>query len=108
MAVRARSLRAPKKKAVVKENTMPSHHDQLPNLARIEGQIRGIAKMIEDRRYCLDILNQCRSVHAALLGVEKKIFRKFLDTCVRDAFRRSSGRELEPLIEQILSVWERR
>ena len=83
------------KKITQKENKadIPSHADQLANLNRIEGQIRGISKMIEEGRYCLDILNQCRSVHAALEGIEKKIFRRFLQTCVKETFRRSNNGE---------------
>lgn len=91
-----------------KKNPMPSHTDQLANLNRIEGQVRGIAKMIQEERYCLDILNQCRSVHVALEGVEKKIFKRFLETCVKDAFKKSTNGDLEPLMNEIVSLLERR
>lgn len=87
---------------------MPSHADQIANLSRIEGQIRGISKMIDDGRYCLDILNQCRSVHAALENVERKIFRRFMETCVKDAFKRSTNGDVDPLIDEIVGLLERR
>jgi DNA-binding FrmR family transcriptional regulator len=98
------------KKIAQKENKagIPSHSDQIANLNRIEGQIRGISKMIEEGRYCLDILNQCRSVHAALAGIEKKIFRRFLQTCVKDAFRRSTNGETEPMIDDIVELLDRK
>lgn len=96
-----------KGKKLVK-SAMPSHADQLANLNRIEGQIRGLSKMIEEGRYCLDILNQCRSVHAALEGVEKKIFRRFLETCVKDAFKRSTNGETEPMIDEIVALLDRK
>jgi len=90
------------------ESSMPSHQEQLANLHRIEGQIRGITKMVEEGRYCLEILNQCRSVHVALEGVEKKIFKRFLQTCVKDTFKRSTNGDAEPLIEELVTLLERR
>ena len=48
----------------------PCHKDQLANLNRIEGQIRGIAKMIDDDKYCIDILNQIKAVKNAISSVE--------------------------------------
>ena len=50
----------------------PKHDDQIVRLNRIEGQIRGIKKMIQDNRYCIDIIHQCSSVSAALNEVKKK------------------------------------
>lgn len=90
------------------DGQMPSHQVELPNLHRIEGQIRGLCKMVEEGRYCLDILNQCRSVHAALEGVEKKIFKRFLQTCVKDAFKKSTNGDAEPLVDEIVRLLERR
>ena len=47
----------------------PSHKTQLVNLRRIEGQLRGIAKMVEDEKYCVDILNQIKAVRNSLATV---------------------------------------
>ena len=57
----------------------------LRRLARIEGQVRGIAKMIEDDRYCIDVVRQVQAVKAALNGLEKIILDDHLDTCVESA-----------------------
>lgn len=97
-----------KQKATVAWSEFPSHEDQLANLSRIEGQIRGIAKMVEDKRYCLEILHQLKSVHAALEGVEKKIFRRFLETCVRKAFLNSKNEDIGPLLDDIVRLFEHR
>lgn len=91
-----------------KKRAMPSHADQLANLNRIEGQVRGISKMIEEGRYCMDILNQCRSVQAALTGVEKKIFRRFLETCVKEAFRQGKNGETDALMDDIVALLDRK
>ena len=53
----------------------PSHKSQLASLRRIEGQMRGIAKMVEDEKYCVDILNQIKAVeiHASVEGKSSKL-----------------------------------
>ena len=55
----------------------PNHSENLPRLNRISGQIDGIKKMIEEERYCLDIVNQIKAVRSALKSVEKNIEIKF-------------------------------
>lgn len=54
-------------------------------LSRIEGQVRGIARMVEDDRYCVDVLTQLRAVRAALHRVETEVLRDHLDHCVMGA-----------------------
>ena len=61
------------------------HEKQLPSLKRIEGQVRGVTKMIEEKKYCIDILNQIKAVKNALSTVEGKIVRNHLQACVKDA-----------------------
>ena len=54
-------------------------------LRRIEGQVRGIARMIEEDRYCIDVLTQLRAVHAALRRVEEAVLRDHVEHCVARA-----------------------
>ena len=63
----------------------PCHEKQLPSLKRIEGQVRGVTKMIEEKKYCIDILNQIKAVKNALSTVEGNIVRNHLQACVKDA-----------------------
>ena len=63
----------------------PNHKEQLPSLRRIEGQIRGITKMIEDEKYCIDILDQIKAVKNALATVEGRVLKTHLKACVKDA-----------------------
>ena len=51
----------------------------LNRLSRIEGQVRGIARMVEDDRYCVDVLTQLQAVRAALLRVENEVLKDYLD-----------------------------
>ncbi len=61
------------------------HRAQLPRLARIEGQVRGITAMIEADRYCVDILTQLQAVRAALARVERDILDAHAGHCVAAA-----------------------
>ncbi len=74
---------------------MPSatHKDKLNRLKRIEGQVRGIASMVEDDRYCMDILTQMQAVKSALSKVEDQILKDHAACCVAEAI--SSGDETE-------------
>lgn len=58
------------------------HRDQLMRLNRISGQVAGIARMVEEGRYCMDILVQLRAARAALKKVEGNILRRHLQHCV--------------------------
>ena len=84
----------------------PKHDDQMVRLNRIEGQIRGIKKMIQDNRYCIDIINQCNSVTAALNEVKKNILRTHLNHCVMNAFRADEPLDSEKKIDEIVSLMD--
>ena len=69
----------------------PKHHDLLPRLRRIEGQIRGISRMVEQRRYCIDVIQQLTAARKALDQVSLKVMNGHINTCVSDAIRRREG-----------------
>jgi CsoR family transcriptional regulator, copper-sensing transcriptional repressor len=56
-------------------------------LGRVEGQVRGIARMLEDQRPCVEVLQQLASAQAALRGVTKEVLRNYLERCATDAIR---------------------
>lgn len=62
-----------------------NHKDQITRMNRIAGQVAGITRMIEDERYCMDILLQLRAVRAALKKVEGNILLKHMQHCVAEA-----------------------
>jgi DNA-binding FrmR family transcriptional regulator len=62
-----------------------THHGTIPRLKRIEGQVRGIARMVEEERYCVDILVQLQAVKAALSRVEAEVLKEHAGHCVEDA-----------------------
>uniref|UniRef100_UPI0035142124 metal-sensitive transcriptional regulator n=1 Tax=Winogradskyella sp. TaxID=1883156 RepID=UPI0035142124 len=59
--------------------------EQIPSIKRIEGQVRGIKRMIESEEYCIDILNQLKAAKNAISTVEGKILRNHLQACVKEA-----------------------
>ena len=86
---------------------IPMHTGQLEFLKKIEGQIRGIQKMIEEKRYCVDILTQIQSIIGALHRVESQIFRKHLDSCVVNALKGKSESEKQKKINEIMELISR-
>ena len=81
---------------------------KLARLSRIEGQVRGVARMVEEERYCIDVLTQIRAVRAALDKVEQEILNDHLQHCVAHAFHAGSARERQTKIEELLEVLDKR
>ncbi len=82
----------------------PSHEDNLVALRRIEGQVRGVQGMIENRKYCIDILNQIYAVRGALARVEERILEKHFQHCVTEAVKGSSEKEKQQKLNEILKL----
>ncbi len=82
----------------------PSHKDNVVALRRIEGQVRGVQKMIEDRKYCIDILNQIYAIKGALARVEEKILERHFRNCVTEAIKGSSEKEKQQKLDEILKL----
>jgi DNA-binding FrmR family transcriptional regulator len=85
----------------------PDHQDNMVALRRIEGQVRGVQKMIESRQYCIDILNQIQAVKGALARVEEKILQKHFQHCVTDAIMGSSESQKQQKLNEILELINR-
>jgi DNA-binding FrmR family transcriptional regulator len=73
-------------------------------LARIEGQVRGLARMIDDDRYCIDVITQTQAVRAALTRVERLVLQDHVEHCVVDAVSSGNKAERERKIEELISV----
>jgi len=82
----------------------PCHQDQAVALKRIEGQIRGLQKMIEEKRYCVDIMTQISSVVGALLRVQDNVLEKHLRICVADALKGKSKAEKKIKINEVIGL----
>jgi DNA-binding FrmR family transcriptional regulator len=82
-------------------------HKALARLRRIEGQVRGIHKMVDEGRYCADILIQISSVQEALRGVGKLLMRNHLEHCVTDALRTGDPVEAERAYNEVMELMYR-
>lgn len=78
--------------------------DVLRRLSRIEGQIKGLRRLIEQDTYCVDVLTQISSVHEALRGVGKIIMRDHLQHCVTDALRADDAARAERTYQELMDV----
>jgi DNA-binding FrmR family transcriptional regulator len=79
----------------------------LKRLARIEGQVRGIAKMIDDDRYCIDILTQLGAVDTALEAVAIKVLEEHVQHCVAGALASGDAEEANAKSRELLEAVQR-
>jgi len=82
----------------------PSHQNNIVALKRIEGQVRGVQGMIEDRKYCIDILNQVHAIKGALGRVEEKILERHLQNCVTEAVRGGSEKKKQQKLDEVIKL----
>src|SRR5688572_19318466 len=75
----------------------------LKRLRRIEGQVRGLQKMVDDDRYCADIMTQISSVHEALRAVGRELMRNHLKHCATAAISVGNG-EAEPMYDELIEM----
>lgn len=78
----------------------------LNRLKSIEGHVRGVQKMVEEDRYCIDIIRQTDAIRAAIDRVNGAILDNHLQTCVTTAIRSEDASERERVISELLAVFE--
>jgi DNA-binding FrmR family transcriptional regulator len=78
--------------------------DAAQRLSRIEGQVKGIRKMVEEGRYCVEVLGQISAVHEALRGVGKLIMRNYLENCVTSSLRSGSKKKAQEIYGELMDV----
>ncbi|UCE41544.1 MAG: metal-sensitive transcriptional regulator [Candidatus Aminicenantes bacterium] len=81
-----------------------THFEDIVRLKKIEGQIRGVQKMIEEKRYCIDILTQLSSIVGAIKSVEENILERHLKGCVQQSFNKGSKQDRALKIDEIVGV----
>jgi DNA-binding FrmR family transcriptional regulator len=83
----------------------PSHTAQKRRLNRVKGQLDGIDKMIDDNRYCLDIIFQIRAATSALKSLEKEIMHVHIKSCVKTAMVSTDQFEAQEKIDEIMDFF---
>lgn len=76
----------------------------LKRLKRIEGQVRGLTKMVEEDRYCMDVMMQIAAVQQALRGVSRELMHKHLEHCVHDAVAKGDRGRETALYQEMLDL----
>ena len=79
----------------------------LKRLNRVEGQVRGIAQMVEADRYCIDVVTQIEAARAALARIESDLLRQHLGHCVHRAMNSKNASDQEKVIEELVGVFRR-
>jgi DNA-binding FrmR family transcriptional regulator len=86
-------------------------HENTPKLVnrlnRIEGQVRGVSRMVEEGRYCIDVLTQLRAVRAALTRVEGEMLKAHLDHCIESAIVSGDANEQRKKAGELIELLER-
>jgi DNA-binding FrmR family transcriptional regulator len=87
---------------------MTKHDRKLTTrLSRIEGQVRGVARMVEEDRYCIDILNQIQAVKAALRRVEEEILKGHAAHCVAHAIKSGDAKDQKKKFDELVELFAR-
>jgi DNA-binding FrmR family transcriptional regulator len=92
--------------AAMVKSKLPLYDDELKksvttHLSRIEGQARGIAKMFEDDRNCIEVLQQIASLQSSIRGVTKVVLRHYLERCVNDCCKSGETAMYDEFIDAI-------
>jgi CsoR family transcriptional regulator, copper-sensing transcriptional repressor len=79
----------------------------LSRLARIEGQVRGISRMVEEERYCIEVLNQLEAVKAALTRVENEVLKGHAAHCVAHAIKSGNAHDQKQKFDELVELFSR-
>jgi CsoR family transcriptional regulator, copper-sensing transcriptional repressor len=79
----------------------------IKRLSRIEGQVRGLSRMVEEDRYCIDVVTQISAVRAALRRVEQEVLRDHVGHCVKHAMQSDDVKDQDRKIKELIDVLAR-
>lgn len=82
----------------------PNKEQVLKRLSRIEGQVRGLSRMVEEERYCIDVITQISAVRAALKRVEEEVLRDHVGHCVEHAIRSGDAEDQRRKVAELMDV----
>lgn len=85
----------------------PDYSGELSRLNRIAGQVEGVKKMIQERRYCPDIITQLRAIRSAVNAIEANILDMHLDSCVTDVFQTGNEGDKKKKLEELKELYRK-
>lgn len=88
------------------DKVYPDHSKHLNRINRIIGQLEGVGRMIEERRYCPEIMTQTRAISSAVRSLEAKLLHSHLENCVQEAFK-SGSKDRDKKIEELVELFKK-
>ena len=85
----------------------PNYEKHIPRINKVVGQLNGIKKMIENKRYCPEIITQLKAVSSACQSLEIIMLQKHLETCVMEAFHSKDKKVQAEKIQELTSLYKR-
>ncbi|MDC0127374.1 metal-sensitive transcriptional regulator [Methylophilaceae bacterium] len=85
----------------------PNYEKHIPRINKVVGQLNGIKKMIQDKRYCPEIITQLKAVSSACQSLEIIMLQKHLETCVMDAFHSKDKKVQAEKIQELTNLYKR-
>ena len=82
----------------------PCHTDELPRINRIAGQVQGVKKMVEEHRYCPDILIQIRAIRSALKSLEANILERHLNHCLTESLSGGAPDDIKRKLDELKDI----
>ncbi len=92
---------------MTQNNESPFHEAELARLNRVAGQVTGIKKMIEERRYCTDILTQLRAARSAIKSIEANILERHLGHCIAEGLNANNPDDVREKINELKDLLKR-
>jgi len=86
---------------------MPGNKSTISRLNRIEGQVRGLVRMLEEDRYCIDVLHQIQAVKAALARAESEILKDHAASCVEEAIASGNAVEQREKVSELIDLFDK-
>ena len=85
----------------------PDHKKELVRLKKIAGQINGVIKMVDDGRYCIDILQQLAAVKSAIHSLQANLLETHLNHCIKGAFSSKKDSDIAEKIEELKEIFKK-
>jgi DNA-binding FrmR family transcriptional regulator len=82
----------------------PDHTELIPRLKRAIGQLEAVERMIRDRRYCPDIIQQLRAANSAVKSLEVEILKGHLGACIKDSAKKDNSTEFDNRLTELLDL----
>lgn len=96
-----------KKKQDCCDKKHPDNSKELPRLKKLSGQINGIQKMIDEKRYCVDILQQLNAAKSAIIAVQAEILETHLNSCVKQTLQLKNQTDIEEKISELKQLFKK-